>query len=92
MSMLERVRSKPAGEKNKIALIVAGALTVLIVGIWFLAVRRESEVGDADANSTAEGLKPLFLIFKGAKEDIAEIKADVREHREETRTTTNVTE
>ncbi len=85
MNLIEKARSLPSGQKNKVAVIAAAALTVLIVSIWFVA--RRGEMGDeaVKSRSTAESLKPLFMIFNGAKKDFKEIKSDADTYRAETK-------
>ncbi len=92
MGLLEDARSKSASEKNKIALITAAVLTALIVGIWYLALRDVPEDTAVKENSTAESLKPLFLIFKGAKEEMTEIRKDVKNYKEESKEKKPLTE
>lgn len=78
-------------EKNKIAIICAAVLTALIVSVWFLALREPKIDAAVKENSTAESLKPLFMIFKGAKDEMGEIKADAKankEKRDEVKTVT----
>lgn len=70
-------------EKTKVALIVSAALTALIVVIWFLALRGPSEDTVVKENSTAESLRPLFMIFKGAKDEMTEIRTDAKTYKKE---------
>lgn len=81
MSFIQKARSMPANDRIKIALIVSAALTALIVGVWLLALKGRADDEAIRERSTAESLKPLFMIFRGAKEDIKEIKADAKTYR-----------
>ncbi len=82
MTILEKVRSMKTNEKNKIALLSAGLLTAIIVGVWFLALRDPKIDSTVKENSTAESLKPLFMIFKSAKEEIKDIRSDARANKQ----------
>ncbi len=82
MSVLDKARAMSGSQKNKIAIISAAVITSLIVCIWFLALRPHEEDSAVKENSTAESLKPLFMIFKGAKEDMKTIKSDAKTYKE----------
>lgn len=82
MKILEHARSMSTGDKNRIAIISAAVLTALIVGIWYLALRTPDIDASVKENSTAESLKPLFMIFKGAKEEMTEIKSDAKTYKQ----------
>lgn len=92
MGFIEKARSMSPSEKNKVALISAATLTALIVGIWFLALRDVPEDSAVKENSTAESLKPLFMIFKGAKQEITEIKKDAKNYKDESKEARSLTE
>lgn len=81
MSFIQKARSMPARDRTKIALILSAALTALIVGVWLVALKGRGGDEAVRERSTAESLKPLFMIFRGAKEDIKEIKADAKTYR-----------
>lgn len=84
MEWLQKARSQSDSSKNKIALIAAGIITALIVGTWILALKNQKTPDIAVAESKSSELKPLFMIFKGAKEDFYEIKENVKSNKAST--------
>jgi hypothetical protein len=68
------MRNKSNNAKNRFAIISAAAITLLVMLLWFLIIKNEQGDETAKLNSTADDLKPLFLIFKDAKEGFNEIK------------------
>jgi len=85
MSLIEKARMLPSGQRNKVAIIAAASITVIIVSIWLVVRRSETDDGAIRSRSTAEDLQPLFMIFKGAKKDFKEIKTDADSFRAETK-------
>ena len=81
MKMLEKARGMSNGDKNKLSLILSASLTAVIVLVWFLALRAPKVDVVAEENSTAQSLKPLFMIFKGAKDEISEIKSEAQNYK-----------
>lgn len=81
MQWLQKARSQSDSSKNKIALIAATIITAIIVGIWILVLQNRKTSDEVVAESKSNDLKPLFMIFKGAKEDFQDIKANVRANR-----------
>lgn len=81
MKMLEKVRGMSHADKNKISLILSAFITAVIVLIWFLALRAPKVDVVVEENSTAQSLKPLFMIFKGAKDEISEIKSEAQDYK-----------
>jgi hypothetical protein len=75
---------KSDGTKNKIAIIFATSITLIIVGLWFLLIRQKDVDDTAKVESSRDDLKPLFMIFKGAKDDFTEIKTDIKEQKSST--------
>ena len=81
MKMLEKARGMSNGDKNKLSLILSASLTAVIVLVWFLALRAPKVDVVSEENSTAQSLKPLFMIFKGAKDEISEIKSEAQDYK-----------
>lgn len=78
---LQKARMHSDSTKNKIAIIFATSVTLIIVAIWFLLIRQKNVDDVAKADSAREDLKPLFMIFKGAKEDFKNIKTDIKNQK-----------
>lgn len=78
---LEKTRNRPDSAKNKIAIIFAASVTLLIAGIWLLVIREKNVDQTVRADSTREDLKPLFMIFKSAKDDFKQIKSDIKSQK-----------
>jgi hypothetical protein len=81
MEWLQKARSQSDSSKNKIALVAAGIITALIVGTWILILKNQKTPDSAVAKSKSSELKPLFMIFKSAKEDFQDIKANAKANK-----------
>ncbi len=81
MEWLAKMRLKSDASKNKLALVVAGLITLLVVGIWILILKNQKTSDEVVTKSKSDELKPLFMIFKKAKEDFKTIKTDIRESK-----------
>lgn len=79
--MLHKMRQKSDGEKNKLAIIFAASITLIIVLIWFLAIKNQKGDEVAKTNSMAENLKPLSLIFKNAKVEFKGLKENAKNYK-----------
>lgn len=78
MEWLDKARRQPQGTKMKLALGGAALLTLIIVGTWFVAIKKTKTPDTAVANSKSDDLKPLFLIFKNAKDSWHSIRQDAK--------------
>ncbi len=76
-AFIEKLRGKSDATKTRIALGSAAAVTALIIGVWFAAGSERPAEAVASSESAREDLKPLFMIFKNAKEGIGTLKASV---------------
>lgn len=78
MEWLQKIRAQSDSSKNKIALVAAGIVTAIIVSTWLLVLRNQKTGDEIVAESKSDELKPLFMIFKGAKEDFKDIKENAK--------------
>ncbi len=83
MEWIQKARQKSDGTKQKIAIIFAAVVTLIVVGFWFLLVKNKNTDDVAKTESAREDLKPLFMIFRGAKEEFKEIKTDIKTQKAE---------
>lgn len=84
MEWIRKARLQSNSTKNKIALIFAAAITLLIVGLWLLVLQNRNTPDEIVADSKSSELKPLFMIFKNAKDDFKDIKTDIKTHKAST--------
>lgn len=77
-SFINKLRQKPADVKNRIALIVAGSITILLVLIWMLVLKNQNQNDDIKKRSVGEDLRPLMMIFGGAKDDFSQMRENIR--------------
>lgn len=68
MEWLDKARKQPQTTKMKLALMSAAVLTIVIVGTWLLAIKSAKTPEAVVTTSKSDQLKPLFMIFKNAKE------------------------
>ncbi len=78
---INKLRTKSDATKNKIAIGAALGFTLIIVGGWFLGMKNARTEEVVKEKSASEDLKPLFLIFKNAKEGIKNVKTNVEEYK-----------
>lgn len=78
---INKLRTKSPETRHKIAIGAALGITLVIVGGWFLGMKNSRTDEVVKEKSTAEDLKPLFLIFKNAKEGIKNVKTNVESFR-----------
>ncbi|MEZ4103326.1 MAG: hypothetical protein R3B55_02070 [Candidatus Paceibacterota bacterium] len=83
LGFVHKLRQKPEDVRNKFAIIFAMSLTLLIVGIWMLFLRSGKTEKDIVEKSTGEDLKPLMMIFGGAKDKFKELKKDISNKNQE---------
>lgn len=81
MEWLQKIRGQSDSSKNKIALIGAGIVTVIIVSVWILVLRNQKTDKEIVAESKSDELKPLFMIFKNAKEDFKDVKTNIKNNK-----------
>ncbi len=84
MEWLAKIRSQSEATKTKLAIIFAAAITLLIVALWLLIMRNGKTSDEVVTKSKSNELKPLFMIFKTAKEDFKEIKTDIKTQKAST--------
>lgn len=82
MEWLSKMRSQSDATKTKIAIAFAAVITLLIVGLWIMVMKSDKTADEAVTKSKSDELKPLFMIFKGAKEDWKTIKTEFKENKE----------
>ncbi len=80
---LQKARSGTDGTKNKIAIFGAVTVTVIIVIIWLLVIKQKNTDRVVKTESAREDLRPLFMIFKSAKDNFSNIKTDIRTQKAE---------
>ena len=73
-SFVHKLKEKPDDIKNRIAIFAAISVTVLIVGLWFLVIKNKGTPSEASNASMRDDLKPLLMIFNGAKDGLSEMK------------------
>lgn len=78
---INKMRQKSDGTKNKLAIIFAVAFTLLIVGIWILVLANRKQDETVKAKSTSEELKPLFMIFKNAKDGLGDVRENIKTYK-----------
>jgi hypothetical protein len=74
---VHNLKQKPQDVRNRIAIISAMSITLIIVGIWLLVVRNGKTDEDVVERSAREDLKPLMMIFGGAKENFQDVKENI---------------
>ncbi len=79
MVWLEKARNGSKSFKNRLAIILAVSITLLIVGLWVLVLKNKNTTDEVKASSTSESLKPLFMIFQNAKLDFKNVKENFAE-------------
>lgn len=79
--MLQKLRSQSDSSKNKFAIIFAAAITLVIVGLWIMVLKNQKTDEVVVEKSKSNELKPLFMIFKNAKEDFANVKAESKAYK-----------
>ena len=79
---INRLRTKSESTKQKIAFGAALGITLIILGGWFLGKKSARTDELVQEQSASEDLKPLFLIFQNAKEGFRNVKANVKEYRD----------
>lgn len=82
-NIIHKIRAKSPETKHKLAVGSALVITAMIVSVWMLAMGNSKTDEIAKENSTSEDLKPLFMIFKNAKEGFGDIKASAASYKEE---------
>jgi len=80
---VQNLKQKPQDVRNRIAIISAMSITLLIVGIWFLVVKNSKTEEDVVERSTSEDLKPLMMIFGNAKESFNKVKTNINSSKED---------
>lgn len=75
------MRTKSDAAKNKFALILAGSITLVIIGIWILVLQNQKTPDEVVTKSRSEDLKPLFMIFSKAKDDFKDIKTEIQANK-----------
>ncbi len=81
MELIQKLRQKSDASKNKIALIFAISVTAVIVGLWILVLKNERTPEEVVAKSKSSELKPLFMIFKSAKDDVKNVKTNIKTYK-----------
>lgn len=74
MNLLEKARSGSYSDRNKLAIILAISITVVVVGIWFLVVKTKNVDDEFKDNAKNDSLKPLFMLFNKATKDFKDVK------------------
>ncbi len=74
---VHNLKQKPSDVRNRIAIFSAMSATVIIVGIWFLVIKNGKTDEEVVKKSASEDLKPLMMIFGGAKEGFKEVKTNI---------------
>lgn len=74
---VHNLKQKPIDVRNRIAIISAMSVTLIIVGIWFLVIKNGKTDEDTVKKSASEELKPLMMIFGGAKEGFKDVKTNI---------------
>ncbi len=82
-SFVHNLKKKPIDVKNRIAIFAAISFTFVIVGIWLLVVRNSKTDKDIAERSAGEDLKPLMMIFGGAKDGFNDIKTNIKNSKQE---------
>lgn len=77
LAFVHNLKQKPLDVRNRIAIISAMSVTLLIVGIWLLVVKNGKTEKDVAERSAGEDLKPLMMIFGGAKEKFKDVKENI---------------
>jgi hypothetical protein len=77
-SFVKKLRQKPDDVKNRIAIITAVSVTLIIVLIWMLVLKNKNSDDDIKKRSMRDDLRPLMIIFGGAKEDLNKIRENVK--------------
>ncbi len=80
---IHNLRQKPADVRNKIAIISAMSITLLIVGVWILVMRNGKTEEDVTRRSAGEDLKPLMMIFGGFKDGVADVKENINNTKQD---------
>ncbi len=79
MTLLEKIKQKPDHQKRVISVVTAGALTILIVGLWFSLGRKDSSAAPEQAEATLSSISPLQVIkdeFSKAIDNFKETVSD----------------
>jgi len=82
-SFVHNLKKKPIDVKNRIAIFAAISVTFVIVGIWLLVVRNSKTDKDVADRSAGEDLKPLMMIFGGAKDGLNKVKTNIKNSKQE---------
>lgn len=77
-SFVKKLRQKPDDVKNRIAIITAVSVTLIIVLVWMLVLKNKNSDDDIKKRSMRDDLRPLMMIFGGAKEDLNKIRENVK--------------
>lgn len=83
MKLLEKARAGSYSAKNKLAIILAASITILVVGSWILVIKTKNVEDEAKDNAKSDSLKPLFMLFNKATKDFREIKENITNLRSE---------
>ncbi len=78
MSFVKKLKSRPEDIKNRIAIFAAISVTAIIVLVWMLVLKNRNTDEDVNKRSMREDLKPLMMIFGGAKDGFNEIKNNTK--------------
>lgn len=82
-ALFHNLKNKPDDVRNRAAIFIAISLTVLIVGIWFMVVKNQKTEEEVKNRSVSEDIKPLMMIFGGAKEKFQEVKTNINSTKKE---------
>lgn len=79
--LIKNLRTKPDSVKNRIAIFASTFFTVIVLAVWFFVFQKPKEEKIVKNNSDAEDFKPLFLIFKNAKDGFQDIKDNAQNYK-----------
>lgn len=80
---VQNLKQKPQDVKNRIAIISAMSVTLLIVGVWLLVKQNTKTDEEILKRSGSEDLKPLMMIFGNAKESFNKVKTNINSSKED---------
>jgi hypothetical protein len=77
-SFVKKLQNKSSDYKNRVAIFAAISITAIIVVVWMLVLKNRNTTEDVNRRSMSENLRPLMMIFGGAKTDFNEIRSNVK--------------
>lgn len=80
-TLLNNLRNKPLSVRNRYALFAAAFVTLIIIGLWIMSIKSNKTDQVAREKSTADELKPLFLIFNNFKTGVGKIKENAANYK-----------